>query len=734
MALGVSKSSMLLSAATGALSLGAAAPALSQTAPPKPTADQNSVQEVVVTAQRVQQNLQRVPLAVTAFTSETIANSHIETIADIALRTPGFTAVQINPAEPNYTIRGIGSAEGVSQNAGGDASVVVFVDGVYAGRGGTADIDAYNLERVEVLRGPQGTLFGKNAVGGLVQFVSKKPSETRSAYISATLGNYEKVDLSGRVNLPITDKLFFSGGVSSKQRNGYEYNQTTGNDVDDQHMFTVQGALRYLPTPNLDIVLAADYTNQDQRGQPRDNICNAALAGGAHCVGVNPDPRIVNAYTDGYIQRELATLRGEVNWTTPLGVFTSVTGYRNVKLHFLTPFFSNPVNPPAQIESTEIDDEDDNQFSQEVRLSFNTLQDRLRGVAGVYFLNEDNNRIEGLIQQFPAPAQTGVASYPQSVTSRSYAVFGQADYKLTDTLTLTAGARMTWEEKTGDFAGFKVSGPGLPPPLSANYAVTASQSWEAFTPRVALQWQAAPAALFYVSAARGFKSGGFQGIAGSAAGASTPYNPEYAWSYEGGAKTQWFANRLRLNLALYQTNYTDLQVSQLVPLCCVVVGNAAEARIRGFELEFLARITPQLQIDGSYTYLDAKYISFSQFASANYTGNRLTRSPRDKVNIGVQYRQPIGDWSVLGRVDYLYSGSYFFDPNNIVTQTQPSYSTIDARLALTAPGGRWTLSLWGKNLNDQLVATYVTAFAPFGQRLVPYAPPRTFGVTLSYSL
>jgi len=692
------------------------------------------VSELVVTAQRVEENIQQVPIAVSAFSSATLQRQAIETLQDIALRTPGFSAGAVDPIQSNFAIRGIGSAFGISQNAGGDASVVVFVDGVYAGRGGTPDIDALNLERVEVLRGPQGTLFGKNTVGGLIQFVSRKPSADPSFRVEGQYGDYDRRSLNARGNIPLSDTVFLSAGGSIKLRDGYEFNETTRHDVNDQDLRTATVALRFLPSEELDVVLAADFTDQDQKGNPRHNICDATFQAGIHCVGVNPDPRVVNAYTDGYLRRWLQTYRGEINYKTPIGTLTSITAYRAVTLNFRTPFFSNPVNPPAQIESTETDHEKDKQFSQELRLAFGAFDDRLTGQVGVYYLNEDNTRIEDLRQDFPAPSITGVATYPQIVEGRSWAIFGQASYAITDTLSLTAGLRQTWEKKTGHFIGLKVSGPGLPPPLAANYDVRGRKSWDALTPRFALDWQATPDALVYASATRGFKSGGFQGIAGSGLSQSTPYDPEFAWSYETGAKTQWWDNRLRVNVSIFQTDYKDLQVSQLVPLCCVVVGNAATAKIKGAELEFLIRPIEGLQIDGSYSRLHARFTSFATGATGNFTGNDLPRSPNDKVHLGAQYSFDVEGWTALGRVDYTNQAHMYFEASNIPTQKQEGFINVDARVSLTSPDKRWEVAAWGKNLTDELVATYVTAFAPYRQVLVPYAPPRTYGVTLVWKM
>lgn len=732
----VSKQTARLFACASALAIMAGSSAAQNTTP---SADAGGEEEVIVTAQRVRENLQKVPLAVSAFNATRLADNNIQTLADLALRVPGLSMTVVDPIQSNYAIRGIGSAHGISQNAGGDPSVVVFVDGVYAGRGGTPDLDALNLERVEVLRGPQGTLFGKNAVGGLVQFISKKPENDKWARIEGTVGDYNFLSFKGVANYAFSDTAYMSAALSSKSRDGYTLNETTGNHVDNLKLTTAQFQFRFLPTENIDIVFSVDVTHQDQYGNPRDNICDTTFAGGVHCVGVNPDPRIVNSYTDGKLKRDLRTYRAEVNWETSVGTLTSLTAYRESDIETVTPFFSNPISPTfprTQIESTEIGFEDNSQFSQELRFAFSALSDRLTGQIGLYYLSEENDRVQDLIQDFGTAAISGRARYPQFVDASSFAVFGQFNYAITDTLTATLGARMTWEEKEGRFGGFKLdSGPGNPPPLGAagDYDVTSKQEWEAFTPRFALSWQADDNILIYASAARGYKSGGFQGLSGTAAGAATPYDPEYAWGYELGAKTAWFDNKLQLNLSLFRTDYEDLQVSTLVPLCCVIVSNAATARIEGAELEFIIRPADGLQIDGSYAYLDAVFTDYVVGATNN-TGKVVPRSPKNKFNIGAQYAFDVGEWRAKARIDYAVQSKMYFDASNIANQTQEGFDNIDARFTLTAPDGDWSVSLWGKNLTDELVRTYATNYPLFQQLLVPYAPPRTYGLTLSFEL
>lgn len=691
-----------------------------------------AVETVIVTAQKIEQDLQKVPVAVTAFTADQLRINRIDSVLDVAQRTPGFVASEVNPAEPNYVIRGIGT-EGINSNAGGDASVVMFIDGVYVGRGGGSNLELFDLQRVEVLRGPQGTLFGKNVVGGLIHLITRKPDPDPSFELSGTLGDYEQRQFRGRFNYPLSDTIFASGAVSIRRRDGYTLNATTGNEVDDEDTYGVRGSLRFVPSESVDIVVTADWTEQDQAGLPRDNVCNAAFQGGVHCVGISPDPRVVNAITDGFLKREVGGILGEITWSTSIGTVTSLTAYRQADFDFMDPFFSNPVNPPAQIESINENVEESNQISQELRLAFDAFGERLSAVLGAYFLDEDVERDERLDQRFPVPAVTGFGSFPQEVTATSYAVFGQATYAVTESLDLTLGGRMTWESKDAHLQGIRVAGPGFPPPLVAEYNVFASKDWDAFTPRIALDWQATDKALLYASAARGFKSGGFQGTAGTGASAAIPYNPEFAWSYEIGAKTLWLNNRVLLNVAAFRTDHSELQVSQLVPLCCVVIGNAAEAEIEGVELEWNLRPVAGLDINGSYAYLDAKFVDFATGATADFSGNTLPRSPEHKVNLGVQYSWPLGGLgTAMVRADGTYQSEIFFEASNTPLELQDAYEIYDARAAFRSADGSWELALWGKNLTDELAKTHITAFAPFQQNLRIYQPPRTYGVTLTF--
>lgn len=695
-------------------------------------AQETGVETVTVTAQRVEQNLQQVPVAVSAFTSEQLRVNSINRIADVAQRTPNFTTTAYNQAEPEYYIRGIGTSVGVAGNAGGDPSVILMLDGAYLARGG-ANLDLYDLERIEVLRGPQGTLFGKNALGGVMQIVTRKPTDEFFYEFSGTYGNYNRTDGRALVNGPISDTVSGTASVAITRHNGYTFNETTGHHDNDDNTLGGRVSLRYQPNDDIDWVVTADMTNVHANGNTRHNNCDASFQGGIHCVGINPSPRVTNSTDDGFLHRDVWGINSSLDWKTEFGTFTSVTAYRDSKYDHLDTFFSNPINPPNQIESINRVTEHSKDFSQEFRLAFSAFDDRLTGQTGVYYFNERVDRNYWLNQIFPVPAVTGKVQFPQVVNSQSTAVFGQINYKIIDEVTLTAGLRSTWESKTARLQGQVLTGPGFGPPLSTPYDVKAGKSWTAMTPHFGIEWRATEDAMLYVTASRGFKSGGYQGSASDGASAATAYNPEYAWSYEIGAKTQWLDNRLRLNLDAFKTLHKDLQVSQLVPLCCIVIGNAARAREQGVEVEMVAVPLPGLQINASYGYLEAKYTSFATGATSDNTGKRLPRAPQNKINIGAQYSFPAWGYGIgLIRGDWSHQSSIFFDPSNNPTTLQDGYSTFDARLSLTSEDGRWEAALWGKNLTDELVKDYIVAFDAYHQQLNTYTPPRTFGITLTF--
>ncbi len=696
--------------------------------------ESSALEEVIVTAQKREQDLQVVPIAITVIDAETLRFNNLSSLEEIAERTPNFVMTSVNPAEPNFYIRGIGT-EGLNSNAAGDASVVMFVDGVYVGRAGGSNMDMYDLARIEILRGPQGTLFGKNAVGGLIHLVSARPTEEFDARMQATVGNLNRLDFRGMASGPISDSVSGKIAFSSRTRDGFVLNETTGTETHNENVQSVRGALLFKPNEDVDILISADLTQQDEKGKPRTNLCNVPTYAGPRCIGINPDPLIVNAVTDGHLDRDVWGISAQIDWQTGIGMLTSITAYREAEIDFEDAFFSNPVSS-TQIESINRNVEESDQFTQELRLASTAVDNRLNWVVGLYYLKENVKRDEMLDQRFGAlaPFLAGQASWPQDVTTESIALFAQLDFAITEKLTLTVGGRQTSEEKDVLLGARLISG-GSPPPWNQDYLVSAKEDWSEFTPKIVLDYTVNDDLMFYGSASKGFKSGGFQGTASTPESAETPYDPETAWAYELGGKSEWLENRLRINVALFQIDHKDLQISELIPACCIVIGNAADAETKGVEIEFVLAPAPGLEFTGSYSYLKAEFTDFAEGATADNTGNTLPRSPKNSWYLGGDYSWSMGNaGSARLHVDWSYQDDIFFEASNTPNEVQEAYYMWNARLAFRDPGDNWELTFWGKNLGNELIKTHIVAFPLYGQELVIYQPERTYGLSLSWMM
>jgi iron complex outermembrane receptor protein len=694
-----------------------------------------AIEEVLVTARKREEDMQSVAIAVSVFDSEALRVNSITGLEDIARRTPGFVWGESSSADPNLFIRGIGTA-GPSTFAGGDPSVVVMVDGVYIGRISGANTDLFDLERIEVLRGPQGTVYGKNAVGGVVNIISKRPSSEPEAQIEASIGNFDRANFKGYVTGPLTDTISAKIAVSSLNRDGFVLNEETGNDLWDEDSISLRAGLLFTPNDKLEALFTVESVRERESGAPRDLVESGTFNGGIHAI-TNPDPRVVNATEDSFGDRDILGLTLQVDYQMELGDLTSVTGFRDTEADWRIPFFGNPVTPTT-IESTNINTDDFWQFSQELRLSSRPGESALDWTVGVFYFKSDSDRFYELRQEFASflPFLGGIAEYDQTVETESWAVFGELNYQLSDTVQVTAGARYSTEEKKQIHSATVIVGP-FPPPLSpANQFsdLRTTDDWDAFTPSVSVDWQVAEEAMVYASVARGFKSGGYQGIPPDAVSAATPFDPEFAWNYEVGAKTQWFDNRARLNVTAFFIDHEDLQIAELIAGDRVVIGNAAKAEVKGVEVEFLALPHPNLQLAGSYAFLDAEFSEFADGATTDNTGNTLPMAPEHKVNLSAQYDVVLSDAGTLSlRVDWTRQSKIFLEASN-TTEIQGAYSLWDARVAFRTLDERWELAAFGKNLGDQLYRFNSVAFPPFGQELVLWSPPRTYGVTATWMM
>lgn len=702
------------------------------------------VQEIVVTALRRAQSLQDVPISITALTAEAINDAAIRGVDELASRVPGFTMTAFNVAQPRLFIRGSGSTD---DGAAQDNSVAVFMDDVYIARGAGQAFEFLDVERVEVLRGPQGTLYGKNVVGGLVNVISRRPSQSFNGAAEASYGNYNALDLRAYVSGPISETLAVSLSGVHRSRDGFARNIRLNRDLENLNLFAVRGQLLWTPTSDLDVLISFDYSDHSDNGQSRkgEGPFTPPPFGSVTAFQTSTNPRESESPRVTYQNRTIFGSLGRIDWRSDLGTLTSITAYRTSDVNLGDAFTGIGSPPYPVLDTLNIEEETASQFSQEIRFATEPFwNDRATAIAGVYYLKEsvDRTEIADLISVIGArvPALgglTGISGSFQDAQTESVGVFASATLNITDRLAVTGGIRYTNETK--DISTRVVSIADIDAIIAAppveEYDIAARESWGAFTPSLAIIYDISSSVNLYANYSRGFKSGGFQGQAPTGAAARTPFDPETANSYEIGMKGRVFGNRMTFALSAFHTDYDDLQVRQNAqrpedPLPILRITNAGAARARGVELDLNAKPTSWLTLWGSYSYLDAKYVQLVDNLNINRAGNRMIFSPENSFNIGGEIELPVTEKvNAFVRGEYRWQDTFFFDPANNAVNTQEGYGLLDAAAGVRV--GRLTAEVWGKNLTDQLYRTNVIPF--LGDRFAIFGPPQTYGVRLRFS-
>jgi iron complex outermembrane receptor protein len=697
-----------------------------------------ALEEVVVTAQRRTQTLQEVPIAVTAFDQQAMTEANLFDVAGVSQLTPGLTISTHSLGRPQVYIRGIGSN---AVGAGADNSVVSFIDEVYIGRSAGTAFDLYDLERVEVLRGPQGTLYGKNAIGGAINYITTKPTDQFYAKGEVLGGNLGLQSVRGLVSGPLTDTTSGKVSLNYRERDGYTSSVFLPEDMGTIDRLGLRAALRSRPTETLELNLTIDYSEADEipvgRNHGYDPTHLYTGAGLAFDEAAFRDPFTTFSDDLGFEKVEVGGISLRADWTIGTMTLTSISAYRESEYEDFTEigFWSTAINPGIP-DSWGAADESSEQFSQELRLAGTGLQDRLEWVTGLYYLNEKVSRDRDLKVFVAATRDTplGLMESESTNETKSYSAFADGTYNLTENVSITAGIRYTYEEK--DISQKGIAPQVIAHSVSEDYDITADESWNAATPRLSLNWNVTDSALLYFSVAEGFKSGGFDGgPASNEFAARTPFDPEEARQYEIGAKTDWFANTLRVNMALFSTDYTDLQVLQRVPafpgdpIGITVTQNAANATTEGVEMEFSWAPLAGLEISGNYAYLDATYDEYLEPDGTDNSGNVLRLAPENSYALITRYAHQLATGAELGvRWQYIYKDETSGDPRNAPFAVMPEWDTQSLRLWYGAPGGAWQVSAWVDNLTDEEYSEYVNALPPFTNAFQP-ALPRTYGLT-----
>ncbi len=685
------------------------------------------LEEVIVTAERRVQSSQDVPLAVTTFSGDKIGPSGMSGISDVALQTPNLTVTEYNIAEPQLFLRGVGST---SDSAGSDPTVSMFIDEVYIGRSGGSTSDLYDLDRIEVLRGPQGTLYGRNVTGGAISIYSKKPSEEFESKVGVTVGDYDLTVLRAYVNGPLSDNLAGKVTVSKSDRDGYAKNVTNGQDLDNADNFGARGQLMWSASDATEVLFSLDYSTDDTNGGCRDIINldrNDQAAGGAFVDYIRQvvvdnnvdDPRKCGQSIIQFAEKDVFGGSMKVDHDFGDVQLTSITAYREAEYEWLQEL-AGLDSPPMTLSVRDNESEQSDQISQEFRLS-SSVNDSLFWVAGLYGIRETVDRTALVPIRFGGPFNTGVfldRSWGQQAENTSYAIFGQLTWSINDSVDLTAGGRQTWDTKAMDQRYNS-------DPTTVEYDLKGlEEDWSEFTPRVSLDWKISDAHMVYFTYSEGYKSGVFLSQSTAEVGASSTLDPEHATNYEIGAKTEWLDSRLRFNITYFDLEITDLQLFRLEDFTLVTENASIESS--GVEIDFVAAVTESLTLSGMYSYLDA------EFVGGEFDGNRVARSPENKYSFTALYQVQMGDGSALDfSVTGAYSDELYMEPTNTDISLTDDYLTWDASGRFTSADGNWDLELWGKNLSDELILAH-SIDASVGGTVALYTPPRTYGATFNY--
>jgi iron complex outermembrane receptor protein len=723
-------------ASVAALMLGAAlaAPAAAQEAPPQ---DAATLDEVIVTAQRREQSLQDVPIAITAFNAETLERTAATGIQDIAAKAPGVTLTQFNIGEPQLYIRGVGSS---SDSAASDPSIGVSIDEVSIGRSGASALAFLDIERVEVLRGPQGTLYGRNASGGALNIYTRKPVFQNTGSLTARIGSFDEYGLEGVVNRQLDDETAIRFAARYNTNDGYAENVPTGQGLEGGTSWGARVSV-LKEAGDWSLLLSGDYSKDDMDGHARIPVTTSATAPAfvtlINTLRTGLDRRQSFSSPDNYQDRTNFGVTARVEHSGQAFDFVSLTSFRDNDYSWRDNLGGLPF-PAFPLEVDDRASEKARQFSQEFRLASKPGSD-INWVAGAYVFQEDILRSERFIVNtalpIAPPSFGGDTTFIQDATNRSFAVFGQANIPFADIWELTLGARWTHDKReihqiAIDNEGGANPPPGIPlGPGGAPYNVTGDESFSEPSWKIALAVEPVDNVRLYASYDRGYKAGAFPSTAQSGAQALTPLASELLDNYEIGVKST-LMGRLRFNAAAFKLEYTDLQVYELLGLALVT--SNAQAEVDGFEIETALAITNNLTIGGSYTSLDAKFTSNAASGALvlPYNGNTLPRSPDSQYTLYIDSEWDVAGGVLAARADYQWTDAFYFDPSNNPEVLSPEHELVSAFLSWESPSGL-KISAYGKNLTDTEYQTHIIKNVGVGFSV--FGAPRSFGVALSQS-
>lgn len=701
------------------------------------------LEEVLVTAQKkgAAEDAQDVPIAISSFSGEKLEAMFATNLLDVGLSIPNVNMAPQGtvPGVANFVIRGMGTAGQSIPSS--DPAVGVVMDGVPLGTIYGVVTDLFDVESVEVLRGPQGTLFGRNVTGGAVVMRSTRPSDELEGEFEVNVGSHELKEVSARVSGPLNDQWGAKLAVLYKDRDGLYPNHTLGGRQGAQESLTVRPAIAF-DAGTFDATLIGEYGEVTGDGPSARNF---------YLFGVTKDPYADHSTTQstrGESDLEWRSLVLDSNWDLWGGMVTGILGYRKLEQRSYGDIDGAPNTIRFEFGSGSGLDQD--QQSIELRWAGN-VTDELSLTAGLNFFQQDYTYRERRLL-VDAVDRRSVSSIDHS----TFGVFAQADYELTDRWTFTLGGRYSTEEKdaaigvlgdptaTGDCANRGVSPlEGFAPMNDCQPAFRDSKKWSNFSPKAGLTWHATDDLMAYASYSRGFRSGGYNVRFSDTTIVTQPENPtstpgpydeEVVDAFEIGVKSELFDRRARVNAAVFYNEYDDLQRSANNQSGVQTIFNAASATMKGFEFEVVALLTDGLSLEASYGYVDAAYDEAEYLELAlNRPADtfKLQMVPETTYAAAVNWTHGfVGAGSLTWRASYSYVDDTYADDFNFLPLE--SYSVVDASVTFRNPTENLRVAVYGRNLTDEVYFNFGFDNTSIGSRTMWLTPPRTYGVELSY--
>ena len=690
-----------------------------------------NVQEVIVTAQRRSERLQDVPMSVTALPADTLEKAGVANTADLARVTPGLNMSSYgNNLQP--AVRGVTSTGG---NLGDNPSVAIYLDGVYQPQQIAALFDLPDVRQIEVLKGPQGALYGQNATGGAITITTLSPSFTTTGKLSASYGNRNAVALRGFASGPVSDQVAVSLAAAYQNRDGFRRHVITGERDRGLESKLVRGKVLFEPSKDARITLSGYYADRD------DSAAYAGVALNGNSVGYafiptaprTTSPKQFSAYPDVFNRVKSWGVNARGEFELGPGTLSTVTAYTRTKIVYVSDLDASAVNF-AEYRTPDLNGK---YFVQEATFVSNKFGRTSFLFGGLYLNGRDNfNPGEFILRSPnlpPAPLTAPTLHLFQfgRVKKEILAAYGEVSLDVTDKLVLTAGGRYTHETQRG----YHTDALTPTPPASLTPFLGNPEKWSKFSPRVTARYEVGPRANLYATFATGFKGGLI-----NTATLADAVDPETIKSYEAGYKGRPLEN-LTLNIAGFWYDYKNLQVvAYRAPL--LITQNAASARGKGVDLDATWSVTPEFTLSGGLEYLDARYRRFPDAlvftptgfgnlaTTGNLSGRRLLRSPKWSGNLTANYQADMASGRVGAFLSLYHSAAFGLEGSNRLRQG--AYTTVDGEVSFAPSAVQGLrLVLWGKNLGDKAYLTSAVA-SELGD-LGSYAEPRTFGVRAEYS-